>query len=382
MIVRLRSIHHAGVSVMVGRLHTVAFRVLTNFAGLPDRVAGCAVEVIQVRPSNGAIVRSILGLATCDAVIINGWPKGLMALGAARMLVPFGLLRRARLVSVDLALAPQDGRLVSRIKSRLLREVDGFLLPIKDTSGYEIGYGIGKEKISYFPFKVNSLDLIRRAAGRGQEYVLTCGQSYRDFGTFCAAMSGLDYPAIILTPRGPDRALHGSSAEEFPIPNNVRIVHDDGSPESWIGYIADAKLLVLCIAPEAINPSGLSAYLVAMALGKCVVITESPATRGILADGQDAVLVPVRDPGAVRAAIAELWVDDARRDAIARRGYEYAMSLGGDDEYHRNVINRVIELVRGDRPDEPAGPAASLTRSPAGAPSRTAAPDPGDLDRS
>ena len=86
----------------------------------------------------------------------------------------------------------------------------------------------------------------------------------------------------------------------------------------------------------------------------------------------------VADPEAVRAAIAGLWVDDARRGEIARRGYEYAMSLGGDDEYHRNVICRVIQLVRGDRPDEPAGPATS----PAGAPSRTVAPDPGDLDRS
>lgn len=346
---------------MVGRLHSVAFRILTNFAGVPDHVAGCAVEVTRVGSSTGAILRTILGLATCHAVIINGWPRGLLALGAARMLVPFGLLRRARLVSVDLALSPQDGRLVSRIKTRLLREVDEFLLPIKDTTGYEIGYKIGKEKIGYLPFKVNSLDLIRSSAGRGQEYVLTCGRSYRDFGTFCAAMSGMDYPALILTPQGPERALHGSSGEVFPIPKNVRIVQDDGSSESWIGYIARAKLLVLCIAPEAINPSGLSAYLVAMALGKCVVITESPATRGILTDGQNAVLVPARDPEAVRAAIAELWVDDARRDEIARRGYEYAMSLGGDDEYHRNVINRVMKSVRGDRPDEPAGPAVSLT---------------------
>jgi glycosyltransferase involved in cell wall biosynthesis len=102
---------------------------------------------------------------------------------------------------------------------------------------------------------------------------------------------------------------------------------------------------VLPISPDALAPAGISTYLVAMALGKCVIVSESPATRGILEDGEQAVVVPPSDPAAMRAAIVRVCEDADYRARVARVGREYALSLGDEERLAQDIVHEVVGAV-------------------------------------
>jgi hypothetical protein len=111
----------------------------------------------------------------------------------------------------------------------------------------------------------------------------------------------------------------GQSAGET-IPDNVKIVHDDGSLLSWVRHMAESKFVVLPISPDSIAASGISTYLMAMALKKCVIITEGPATKGLLLNHQNSVIVPPRDPDALRRLFSR-WMRTASFENVwPRRG--------------------------------------------------------------
>jgi glycosyltransferase involved in cell wall biosynthesis len=86
-----------------------------------------------------------------------------------------------------------------------------------------------------------------------------------------------------------------------------------------------------------------------MALKKCVIISDCPATRGILVGDETAVLVPMRDPEALAQALRKAWTDDAYRRRVAEGGYRYAVSLGGEETLMGNVARAVLELVSRQR---------------------------------
>jgi glycosyltransferase involved in cell wall biosynthesis len=180
-------------------------------------------------------------------------------------------------------------------------------------------------------------------------YVFTGGRSRRDYETFCRALAGLPYRGRILTPEAAENAEHGTQLAGIEPPPNVEIVHDDGSNASWLEHLAGARLVVFCIGPETMSPSGVSAYLQAQALGKCVIVSECPSTRGILEHENQAILVPMRDPDRLRDAIRRAWEGDAYRRAVAERGRQYALGLGGEAELHQNVARAVREFLERPR---------------------------------
>ncbi len=105
--------------------------------------------------------------------------------------------------------------------------------------------------------------------------------------------------------------------------------------------MSNAKIVVLCISEESISPSGVGVYLQAMALGKCVIISDCPATRGILEDSNQAILVPQHDVEALAKAIEMVWCNDNVRKQVARAGRQYAISLGGEQE----LVQRMADCI-------------------------------------
>ena len=78
------------------------------------------------------------------------------------------------------------------------------------------------------------------------------------------------------------------------LPPNVEVVRHDGS-DSFLDHIAASRLVALPIKRENISASGIGVYLAAMALGKCVVISEGPAVNGVVPPGA-ALIVPPEMP--------------------------------------------------------------------------------------
>jgi glycosyltransferase involved in cell wall biosynthesis len=335
-------------------------RVLTNLARLPDNVGpeqGVRPEPVRLRPRPlWHVLRLFLRGFAAEAVLLNQAPYELAMLCALRTLWPF---RKPVLASLDLVLArPGPGlreRCKAALKRLLYRQVDLFLCHMHYTPEFRRCYGITPDKVRYVPFKVNYLETVAGLDVPEGTYVFTGGRSRRDYKTFCQAMAQLPYPARMVTPEADLNAAHGTQLADAVPPPNVQVVHDDGSFESWQRELAGARLAVFCITPESISPSGVSAYLVALALKKCVIISECPATRGILEHENQAILVPMRDPDRLRDAIRRAWEDDSYRQAIAERGQRYALSLGGEKTLHRNVTAALLDFLRTRSPSHETG---------------------------
>jgi len=271
---------------------------------------------------------------------------------AVPLLLLFCILKRLplwnhlTLVSVD-AILPRPRTLLERLRARVVRgllgAVDLFIFFFRDTRELEHWYAVGAERIAYIPFKINDYMTVLATPTSDEGFILSCGRSHRDYGTLCRALAGLPYEARILATPG-ELAKHGRAFDVRSLPANVKWVTDDGSSRSWIDWIARCRFVVLPILPAALAPAGISTYLVAMALGKCVVITEGPATRGVLDDGQ-AVVVPPSDAKALRAAIIKVSEEREYREGVAARGRAYALSLRDEGRLASDVCHEVVKRV-------------------------------------
>ena len=328
-----------------------AKRALHILSNMP-RFEGLTTERFAAHLSKIPATRSIRdGLAIlheanrCDVVVINAAAKVLMLLCAQRFLRPHPA---SKLVSVDLNLSQPSSlgeSILAALKRVLLRKVDRFVVLFLDLRGYERYYGIGPDRSSFIPFKVNGWEVLTslEPLSSDGEYILVAGRTMRDLNTFLAAMRHLPYPAILLHEGADVLRRCGTELSLKNLPPNVKAVQHDGKQETWLQYIRGAKVVALPILSTTISPSGVSTYLDAMALKKCVVITDGPATRGLLHD--EAIIVPASDPGALTQAIKELWENDARREAVAAAGRRYAEQLQGEARYLSDILDLCGLLV-------------------------------------
>jgi len=314
-------------------------RILSNFRN-PDQAEASgrhqAHEYICDRTTLSEFVRKCL---RSDLVILNIDQERLMLACLLRLIVP---LARFRLVSVDLILRTPK-TLISCLKAFFKRilfsRVDCFILYFKNVQGYRRYYGIGPARAIYVPFKVNGWELITarpRGAADG-DYVICAGRTLRDIETFVEAMKRSECPGVLLQQRRELLDAHGTSAWSGDLPPNLKLVIDDSDRlEDFIDFIAKARLVVIPRFKHDIAASGISTYLVAMALNKCVIISEGPGADDVLDD--QAIMVPPEHPERLAEEIKNLWNDEERRARVASRGYEYAMSLGGYERLLSDIL--------------------------------------------
>jgi len=321
-------------------------RIVTNTTWFEGRAVD-GVPIKTYRISGGALsngLRQFLRLRHWDAAVLNVAPNDVLAFCLLKRLFPSS---RLKIVAVDLIL-PAPRTLLQRLRVTvigwLFRAVDRFIFYSKDTSGLQVVYGLPGDKIRYVPFKVNDYHTVLDTPTSDAGYILSCGRSYRDYATFCRALEGLPYSARIVATLDQLRE-NGTDFDLRSVPPNVNVVAHDGASASWIDWIARSKVVVLPISADALVPAGISACLVAMALGKCVVVSDSPVTRGIFTDGEHAVVVPSADAAAMRAAIVRVCEDGAYRAHVAHTGREYALSLRDESRLGDDIFREAISAM-------------------------------------
>lgn len=272
--------------------------------------------------------------------VVNGNVALVMEL-AARM---FAGSRRP-LIAVDLVLRePEDfaGRLELALKKALLGRVDRFIHYFRDLRGLTRVYGIGPERSSYVPFKVNLADRHALTPEPEGEYVLCFGRSMRDFDSFLAAMERLpDIPGAITRPDPRVFAAHHARFTRpiSAIPANVRVLDDDRTEESEIRILRNARLVVLPILAKSLVASGISTCLNAMFLEKCVIGSEGPGMSDIFTS--EVLTFPPEDPRRMAEAIRRAWEDSALRRATAAAGRRFALQAGGEPQLYQRIIDEV-----------------------------------------
>jgi hypothetical protein len=158
-------------------------------------------------------------------------------------------------------------------------------------------------------------------------------------------------PGVLLQQRRELLGAHGTATWSGELPPNVELVVDNGDKlEDFLDFISKARLVVVPRLKNDIAPTGISTYLVAMGLNKCVIISEGPGASDVLTD--EAVIVPAEDAGPLAEQIKLLWGNATLRTSVASRGKKYAAMASGKDRLHRDILRASVQSLNG----------ASLTR--------------------
>ena len=277
--------------------------------------------------------------------LFNGLCRQVWVIALLKMLLPN---RRRKLVVVDMILSVPStwkDRLVVSARRRLFAKVDLFISYARNTKGIEEIYRIPGSRFLYIPFKVNDWDAVRNLPTGDDGYIVVAGQTRRDFDTFRRAIEKLSIPVRIVAPAQSTLSRHGSVLSDDGWPEHVTFVRNAQTPEAFLPELARARLVVLPILEKNITPSGIGVCLVAMALGKCVVVSSGPVADGLV-DSGEAIVVPAGDWVALRDAIERACSDSELRAATAKRGFDYAMALGDEKRLHRDMFDAIVQLCR------------------------------------
>jgi glycosyltransferase involved in cell wall biosynthesis len=266
-------------------------------------------------------------------------------LGLFKLLAPW---RRCKVASLDAFITHPDlcdslaKKLIRWERVLCLKGVDRIFLYSKNNAAFCREYHMPPGKLTYVPFKVNGYDRIASTPTADEGYIFSGGMSRRDYPTLIKACEGLTFPVKIVVPVPEQAKVHATVLDESALPPHVKVVHDDGSLESFVGHIAKARLVVIPTKKRDFASTGTSVYLMSMALGKCVIISAGPTSDEILSDDL-AVIVPPEDPAALRAAIQKAYEDDEFRCRLAQAGRKYALGLGDEKTFFQSLLKAIVE---------------------------------------
>jgi glycosyltransferase involved in cell wall biosynthesis len=163
--------------------------------------------------------------------------------------------------------------------------------------------------------------------------ILTVGEDVgRDFPTLLQAIDGLDARLVAKTGQ-----IHEDHA-------HVQVVRERLSADSYRALFAAARFVVIPLH-QTVNASGVSSLLEAMAMGRAVIVSDSPGIRDYVAPEETALVVPPNDPVALRAAIQRLLGDDVlcqRLGAAGRRFVAERCSHAANTAGIAEVMHEVV----------------------------------------
>ena len=164
--------------------------------------------------------------------------------------------------------------------------------------------------------------------------VFAGGNSLRDYQTLLEAVSKLDAPVTIMTSQLTDRTSG--------LPDNVRL-KKIGSNADFLNEMRSSRIVVTPLAAGIERAAGLDTYLAAMALGKIVVVTESPGVDDYIDDRSTGLVVPAGDSAVLGEALR--WALDPAHEhdanELGARAAEAARTQFTYDRY----VSRLLDVA-------------------------------------
>lgn len=159
-------------------------------------------------------------------------------------------------------------------------------------------------------------------------------RSWKGHRYLVEAMAGIPEATLAIVGDGPQRPALEALVRERGLETRVRFAGNQADVAPWLQAFD-----VFCL-PSYANEGVPQALMQAMACALPVVTTPVGSIEEIVADGETGVLVPPQDAERLRAALASLLADAARREALGRRAREAAVARFGDDR----MVERMIEV--------------------------------------
>ena len=238
---------------------------------------------------------------------------------------------------------PGKAAALKAMEAYVYREADA-VIAITATLAEEIAGLFGRKAERVIPDGVGSefLNVSRRGKG---SYLLYVGQLYpwKGVEVFVRSLSGLpDERAVVVGGSGEALERLKRLAEELGVAGRVEF--PGTVPHAQVrGYLENARVAVLPNLDTGVSkftsPLKLFEY---MAAGVPVVASDLASLREVLRDGENALLIPPGDPGALAEGIRSLLADEALAARIAARGREEATGYTWDSR-----ATRILEVLDG-----------------------------------
>lgn len=285
----------------------------------------------------GALTSAPL-IARSDVTLGLFEDQGLCAASAkARGLAPYA---RPPLAIVSCWLAETwrqlDGRSLAAVR-RSLAAVDALLFFSSNQAAiFERELGLDPARLVHVPFGIDQRFFTPPGASFDDGCILAVGRDH-----------SRDYPLLIEAVRGSGMRLRlvGPISDRLgALPAEVEwIPHLD-----HLAYREALSLAAVVAVPTSAPayPGGQTVVLEAMAMGKAVVVTDSPAMRDYVCPGVTGELVPRGDAGALARALRGLIDDPERRHRLGRAGREAVESRFNDEAMWRAVAKRLRAINR------------------------------------
>jgi glycosyltransferase involved in cell wall biosynthesis len=165
----------------------------------------------------------------------------------------------------------------------------------------------------------------------GQHIVLFLGRlvPVKGVESLLDACAGLPDLALVIVGEGPERPALELRARQLGM--RARFVGEQVGPakEAWLAA-ADALAAPSIVLPDGRTDSAPLVLLEAMAAGCPVVASRVGGNEALIRHGENGLLVPPGDPGALREALCSLLPDDALRARLAWEGLATAQRYTWD----------------------------------------------------
>ncbi len=235
--------------------------------------------------------------------------------------------------SFNLGRAYGGGR--RRLAAFALRRVDIFIVHSRrEIAVYADMLGLPRERFVFIPF---AEELADPGCSEDQDnpFVLAVGTAHRDYATLVEAVRPLGVPTVIVA---------GSHAlEGIELPANVT-VRSGLSLLECHRLCQQARVNVVPLDNDE-TASGQVTLRYAMLFGKPVIATDTIGTEDYIDNGVTGILVPPRDPVALRAAISNMWEAPAKYAAMGAAGRTWMLQHADFADYPTRLLE-VLERAR------------------------------------
>lgn len=172
-------------------------------------------------------------------------------------------------------------------------------------------------------------------------YVLSVGQEGRDYDTLLEAVVATGVPTV-LVPSSKWIPVADRPIER--LPSNVTV--HQWLPSVDLRRLYDrASVVVVPLEPGLESAAGVNGVLEAMAMRKPLVVSATPGIAEYVADGENALVVPPRDPLTLGAAITTLLTEREAALGLAAAGHALVESGRNLDAYVANMTSIASELL-------------------------------------
>ena len=161
--------------------------------------------------------------------------------------------------------------------------------------------------------------------------------SYVD--TFVEAIRVSGLPGLLLIPGESQVEVKRADWLRQGRPPNLRVeFHTDGEEATYLGYFENARIVCLPRFKWDIASSGISGYLCAMGLGRCVAISRGPGAEDVLGESEAAAFFDPGNSEELARVLETLWNQPDLRQRIAANGAKYAAALQGEERLLRDIL--------------------------------------------